>query len=82
MVLDIWGNMLVVGIGAREGQIIGVGLRIIPVQLLAIQPDLVPIVQDLTGGEIYQFRYTQLMSTAKRDGSYDDGCSCAGCKEA
>ncbi len=28
--LDIWGNMLVVGICARQGQIIGVGLRIIP----------------------------------------------------
>ena len=43
MMFDVRRNVFVVRMGGRQGRIIWVGLRIVPVQLLAAVPDLVTI---------------------------------------
>jgi len=43
MMFDVRRNVFVVRMGGRQGRIVWVGLRIVPVQLLAAAPDLVTI---------------------------------------
>ena len=44
MMFDVRRHMLVVGSGAGQSRIVGVWLRVIPVELLAAQPDLVTVI--------------------------------------
>ena len=43
MMFDIWGNVFVVGMGALQSGVIGMWLRIVPIQLLTTAPNLVTI---------------------------------------
>jgi hypothetical protein len=40
---DVWGNVLVVGMGASSSRIIGMWLRIVPIQFLVAAPNSVTI---------------------------------------
>ena len=67
MVLDVWRNVLMMGGGLCQGRVKGMGLRIVPVQLVAARPYFVAVAFNGQGGGVptQALVYDQAMAAAE-----------------
>ena len=63
VLLDVWWNVLVMGVRASQLGQVGVGPRVVPPQLYVAQPQFVPVVFDPLLASIYNFQDTQNKTT-------------------
>lgn len=75
MMLDVWRNVLVMGMSALEKWVIGVRLRVIPIQFLVVSPDFIAVLIDYHRQTIIDepFAHYQSNSVIKEKLTRDSG---------
>ncbi len=69
--LDVGGNVLVMGIGDSQRRIVGMGLGIVPIQSFVAPPDYIAILQDIQTSrvKVHQFSYVEANVVGKNQNS-------------